>query len=320
MTSLRRGLQLLSLLTVLGHTQSKRNKHNAPAANSVISEETVNQTLAPPAKFGSGEFRLEGYELDQKAVRLWFKSRGDWNPNLDVDAPGASEKRPDCPRLTFPQGCISLSKLENYLDGKWIPGREASQDVHFVLKGRFFKKAFTRSEIKAAAKRGKPLELPETHTAESMLHDVIDYILTRPYEAVPEEVRTLLRPDATVNNWPGTDVSKSREVFLPPLDERQSICNTTGQDCKPFVEFDVESLYDVPSRVGVSGDEWMEEEEGTLMQNKGFKFIFYVAMALTGIVLPLAFVVSFVRWILPTPPPKQVRCVFTTRKLYDDLF
>ncbi|KAK3267047.1 hypothetical protein CYMTET_24376 [Cymbomonas tetramitiformis] len=127
----------------------------------------------------------------------FFKSRGEWSANF-LDRPGEDYDRPDCPQVYVPRGCINYHKLATFLDGKWIPGREASQDSHFVETGHYFQRDYDR----------------KTGPTSDAMFDFIAYVASRPWISVPQQVRKMMSDrwyDAGA--WPGKN---ERSPFLPP--------------------------------------------------------------------------------------------------------
>jgi len=240
-----------------------------------------------------------------EGAKLYFKLKGMWNETADLDRPleadspnapqhGAAKHgagRKDCPIASYPRGCISLEKFVSFLEDKWIPGFEATADTRFVEAGHFFKgrgaKVPEQKDRKGRVVPGTGGKGPINVGADLLMHEFTLYLLSRPMRSVPDQVRPYFnQPNMP---WPGSQGS-SREPFLPPVDSRKDICTPSELKdapdvCVPWKEQDIETApQPVKSEAEILQEE--HEEEGELANSAIFRQVFYLAMALMGMLVP----------------------------------
>eukprot|EP00240_Pyramimonas_obovata_P003085 CAMPEP_0118950780 /NCGR_PEP_ID=MMETSP1169-20130426/51995_1 /TAXON_ID=36882 /ORGANISM="Pyramimonas obovata, Strain CCMP722" /LENGTH=684 /DNA_ID=CAMNT_0006897693 /DNA_START=114 /DNA_END=2165 /DNA_ORIENTATION=+ len=121
---------------------------------------------------------------------------------------------------TFIYGCVTTSKISEFLEGKWIPGLEAIEDdERFALPGHFYN--------------------PANQTHLPAVLDFVRFILSRPESAVPSTVRDIL--NGPNNTWPGGKplTADERQRFFPS-EEMRGCVNGTG--CRPWAETDITAI------------------------------------------------------------------------------
>mmetsp|Transcript_17422 Transcript_17422/g.29264 ORF Transcript_17422/g.29264 Transcript_17422/m.29264 type:complete len:430 (+) Transcript_17422:192-1481(+) len=284
----------------------------------------------------SGMGGLEEYQRFMAGAFMYFRTRGLWNEKADLVKPDNENK--ECQKEKFPEGCISKDKIVAFLHDKWVPGFESSTDPHFIEPGGFFKahRGLAKADRKTIAvaegalrhklieemgdkkqakfeqanglPRDKNGKLPGDYVEHTgpvvestrfLVSKLANYLLSRPVEAIPVAARPFfMGPN---EGWPGSHVSRGREPFLPPADQRQDVCASAEvaggpQTCRPWREQDV----DPPALSSQQTELEEHEEEGSLADSALFRQIFYLAMALMGILTPSTIAYFCLRTYLTT--------------------
>eukprot|EP00854_Cymbomonas_tetramitiformis_P003518 gene3518-4422_t len=157
-----------------------------PPSITTDGKEPLNKTITPPAELPIVEARF--YAVHQKAARAYFQMMGNWSRGEGLLPPGEADTEGGICALA--EGCVRQSILQAFLAQKWIPGRalvaediSLTQEARDAIKfGQFYEPISARRDP-----RGRQAQ-------ESLMADFVHYLLTRPREAVPPEVRALILP------------------------------------------------------------------------------------------------------------------------------
>jgi len=116
-------------------------------------------------------------------------------------------------QCSLPDGCVSIDKVKNFLHNKYIPGSDNVLTPYLPEPGHMF-----------------GANLPADH----VLKDMRWYMLTRPVDAVPENVRKLLFPGGK-EQWPGGQ-GGDRSQFYP---------KTLGANVNNYWETDIDPVKEI---------------------------------------------------------------------------
>mmetsp|Transcript_10504 Transcript_10504/g.12284 ORF Transcript_10504/g.12284 Transcript_10504/m.12284 type:complete len:361 (+) Transcript_10504:278-1360(+) len=254
----------------------------------------------------------DAYDRQLRAVKLYLELKGLFNDQTDLDKPGEKFDRPDCRVTSHPDGCASWEAICNFIHGRWIPGFEASSDEAFVIKGHSAVCNYRRSATdRHHARKGNVINGPE------ILSDFELWIFSRPSNAVPDLVKKeLIGISKSKAIWPGD--TASRDSFSPhctPTTYRkknivkQIPCPTYPDDTEFDAPFSLDTTNAVAVRTMVANNMDIEgynmenddvgEEEGMLSRSHAFKMVFYMALALMGLMIPVSVLYLFLRASTP---------------------
>eukprot|EP00241_Pyramimonas_parkeae_P003553 CAMPEP_0114232134 /NCGR_PEP_ID=MMETSP0058-20121206/4436_1 /TAXON_ID=36894 /ORGANISM="Pyramimonas parkeae, CCMP726" /LENGTH=624 /DNA_ID=CAMNT_0001343571 /DNA_START=21 /DNA_END=1896 /DNA_ORIENTATION=+ len=253
-----------------------------PAINSPTSTTQLSDVLFKykPLKPSLNEVQL-ARQRHQKAAILYFMLTGDWDNDHDIGERiliSKSKKKkydkdhpnPDpCPDLPMTTKCVAISKLKKFLQHKYIPGS--------VQAGRIFR------------------DRHESPLADNLMADFVAYLFGRPREAVPAQVRDLLRPSTMQDEqWPGSVLPRS--VFMPK--DRKKGEEYLDQDIRPFKLQNKHSVVEALRMLNESNpfeemDKTVQgvtviEEEYSLANAVGAKGIMFVFLTGLGLLVPVA--------------------------------
>lgn len=235
-----------------------------------------NRLYQPRVHFGRGDDIHKKLEAGKKLAKVYFDftrnlTKEDLTPTVHTDE--------DDIRCLDDDGCVTTNKIRQFLDGKYIPGRESTPDPRFIDEGQWFDP------------QAKPL---------GIVLQFQRYILTRPREAVPFEVQEMLFPPGTdfETKWPGQG---PRTKFMPPkTDPKYDIYEESDIEV-----YNTDQILENRKRAESLNDpdNWqpLREEEDALLRSKFLVQNFFYAKGLMAVVVPCILYILLAR-VLNGPP------------------